>query len=113
VPVVVTTSDGSTPADPVAQFSYADDAPIVDSLSPTSGTEGIRVTITGSRFQKTPKGTTTVYFGPTPGTNVNVENTRTITVDAPVGSGTVDVTVSDPKGTSQINEPGDEFTYTS
>lgn len=113
VPVVVTTSDGTTPADPVAQFTYADRAPVVDSLSPTSGSEGTAVTITGSLFQKLPKGSTTVYFGSTPGTNVKVDNSKKITVDAPAGSGTVDVTVADPRGTSPVNEPGDEFTYTS
>jgi large repetitive protein len=113
VPVVVTTSDGTTPADPVAQFAYADRAPVVDSLSPTNGTEGTAGTITGSLFQKSPKGSTTVYFGSTPGTNVKVDSSKKITVDAPAGSGTVDVTVADPRGTSPVNEPGDEFTYTS
>ena len=113
VPVTVTTSDGATPADPVAQFTYADDAPTVDALTPANGTEGTEVAITGSLFKKVPKGSTTVYFGQTPGTNVKVVSGKKITVDAPTGSGTVDVTVSDPEGTSQINEPGDEFTYTS
>ncbi len=113
VPVVVTTSDGTTPADPVAQFNYADDAPVVDSLSPASGTEGTVVTITGSLFEKSPKGATAVYFGANEGTDVKVVSSKAITVEAPAGSGTVDVTVSDPRGTSQINEPGDEFTYTS
>ncbi len=113
VPVVVTTSDGTTPTDPVAQFAYQDDAPVVDSVSPASGTQGTVVTITGSLFERTPKGVVSVNFGDNPGTSVKVVNAKTITVDAPAGSGTVDVTVADPKGTSAINEPGDEFTYTS
>ncbi|HXW35016.1 MAG TPA: IPT/TIG domain-containing protein [Acidimicrobiales bacterium] len=112
VPVVVSTTAGNTPADPVAQFTYEDDAPIVDSLSPSSGTQGTVVTIIGSRFEKSPKGATTVYFGTTPATGVTVVSSTKITAVAPAESGTVDVTVSDPKGTSPINEPADEFTYT-
>jgi len=112
VPVVVTDSDGSTPADPVATFAYQNDAPVVVSLSPSSGTQGTQVTITGMLFQKFPKGSMSVYFGPNQATVVKVTN-KSVIVDAPAGSGTVDVTASDSKGTSSINEPGDEFTYTS
>ncbi|MGA2836757.1 MAG: IPT/TIG domain-containing protein [Acidimicrobiales bacterium] len=113
VPVVVTTSDGTTPTDPAAEYAYQDDAPIVDSVSPASGIAGAEVTITGSLFERTPKGVTSVFFGPNQATIIKVVNGKTITVYAPAGTGTVDVTVSDPKGTSAINEPGDEFTYTS
>lgn len=113
VPVVVTTSDGTTPADPAATFTYSTDDPVVIYVSPSSGTQGTPVTITGAAFKKTPKGSTAVYFGSTPATNVKVVSGKVITADAPAGSGTVDVTVSDLNGTSSISEPGDEFTYTS
>lgn len=113
VPVVVTTSDGTTPTDPAARFTYADEAPSVASLSPSTGTQGTVVTVVGSHFEKSRKASTTVYFGATPGSNVKVMSAHSLTVDAPAGSGTVDVTVSDSKGTSGVNEPGDEFTYSS
>ncbi|MGO8870282.1 MAG: IPT/TIG domain-containing protein [Acidimicrobiales bacterium] len=112
VPVAVITSGGTTPVDPAAEFFYTNNPPAVISLSPTSGSQGTKVTIKGSHFLKNPVGATTVYFGSTPGTSVTVKGSSTITVDAPAGSGTVDVTVSDPNGTSSINEPADLFTYT-
>ncbi len=112
VPVVVTASGQTTPIDSVTEFDYVVDAPVVDYLSPASGVAGTKVTIRGSQFLKKPAGSTTVSFGSTPGTSVTVVNSKTITVIAPAASGTVDVTVSDPNGTSGINEPGDLFTYT-
>jgi hypothetical protein len=39
-----------------------------------------------------------------------VKNGHTITADAPAGSGIVDVTVTDAKGTSNTNS-SDEFAY--
>ncbi len=107
VPVSVATPDGTTPADPVATFRYASRVPIVRSIEPQNGTVGQQVTITGTRFVK--KGTT-VDFNLTPATSVRVMNNHTITADAPVGSGTVDITVTDAQGTSSISS-ADEFTY--
>jgi hypothetical protein len=107
VPVSVTTPDGTTPPDPAATFTYASRVPIVRSVSPSSGAQGQPVTITGTRFVK--KGTT-VDFGVNPATSVTVENGHTITADAPAGSGTVDVTVTDAKGTSSTSS-ADEFSY--
>jgi hypothetical protein len=108
VPVSVATPDGTTPADPVATFTYASRVPVVRLIEPPSGPVGQQVTISGSRFVK--KGTT-VDFNLTPATSVTVENSRTITADAPAGSGTVDITVTDAKGTSSTSS-ADEFTYT-
>jgi hypothetical protein len=113
VPVVVTTTDGTTPVDPAATFTYASDNPIVIFVSPSSGTQGTQITITGEKFKRTPKGSTQVFFGTTPATGVVVHSGKTVTAVAPAGTGTVDVTVSDPEGTSPVSEPGDEFTYTS
>lgn len=107
VPVSVTTPDGITPADAVATFTFASRVPIVQSVTPASGSQGQPVTIIGARFTK--KGTT-VAFGGNPATSVVVKNGRTITADAPAGSGTVDVTVTDAKGTSSTSS-ADEFSY--
>jgi hypothetical protein len=113
VPIVVTNADSTTtPADPVAQYTYANQAPIVEAVSPATGTQGTVVTIVGTKFKTQPKGSTTVAFGSVAATVVKVTNTK-ITVDAPAGTGTVDVTVTDPNGTSSISQPADEFTYTS
>ena len=113
VPVVVTASGQNTPPDPAAVFDYVSKAPVVNLISPPTGTAGTVVTIEGSLFQKKPTGATTVYFGATPATGVTVVNGKTLTAVAPATSGTVDITVVDPSGTSAINEPADLFTYTS
>ncbi len=107
VPVSVVTPDDTTPADPAATFTYASRVPIVQSIVPPTGPVGQQVTITGSRFAK--KGTS-VEFDLTPATSVTVVNSHTITADAPAGSGTVDITVTDAKGTSSTSS-ADEFTY--
>ncbi len=114
VSVAVTASAGTTPSDPAADFTYAVESPIVDAVEPSSGSAGTMVTITGSRFEKNPKkgpALTKVFFGANPATNVTVLSGKSITCEAPAGAGTVDVTVTDPKGTSAINQPGDQFTY--
>jgi hypothetical protein len=108
VAVSVATPDGATPPDRVAVFTYASRVPIVRTVGPPTGPIGQLVTITGSRFAK--KGST-VDFGSTPADSVTVKNGRTITADAPAGSGTVDVTVTDAQGTSSTSL-ADEFTYT-
>ena len=63
------------------------------------------MTITGTGFT----GATAVDFGTAAGTIVTVGAT-TITAYSPAGTGTVDVTVTTPSGTSGIS-PADQFTY--
>ncbi len=48
---------------------------------------------------------------PNAATNVTVVSDTAITATSPSGSGTVDVTVTTPNGTSAANPPGDQFTY--
>lgn len=74
-------------------------------FGPTFG--GNTITITGSSFISS---NTTVYFGAIPGTNVVVVSDTIITVTVPPGSGTVDVTVVTPFGTTPI-VPADQYTY--
>ncbi len=83
-------------------------APAVTGLSPTSGPPagGTMVTITGTGFT----GATAVDFGTTAATNVDVVSDTTITADSPAGTGTVDVTVTTPGGTSPVTQAG-TFTY--
>lgn len=79
---------------------------VMPSFGPTSG--GNTVTITGANFVV---GATTVQFGSNLATNVVVQSTTVLTVTAPAGSGTVDVTVTTPVGTSATS-PFDHYTYT-
>ena len=83
--------------------------PILTNINPNFGPTfgGNTITITGSSFISS---NTTVYFGATPGTNVVVVSDTTITVTVPAGSGTVDVTVVTPFGTTPI-VPAGQYTY--
>lgn len=91
---------------PVEDSAAAEASPFVVGLSPTAGPRGSRVTITGRDL--TP--VIAVCFGPSPGLDlrVNSEGNR-ITVIAPVGSGTVKVTLV---SGFRISESGHTFTYT-
>jgi len=64
------------------------------------------VTVNGTGFT----GATAVDFGPNPATDLNVVNATTITADSPAGTGSVDVTVTAPGGTSATST-ADQFTY--
>ncbi|MHC5543864.1 FG-GAP repeat protein, partial [Singulisphaera rosea] len=67
---------------------------------------GTTVTITGTGFT----GTTQVFFGTTPATNVVVNSATQLTVISPAGVGTDDVTVFATGGPSAVS-PADGFTY--
>jgi hypothetical protein len=84
--------------------------PTVTGVSPASGPTGAGgpVTITGTNFAA---GGTTVNFGSSPATQVQVQSPTTLTAMAPAGSaGTVDVTVATADGTSQTSG-ADQYTY--
>jgi large repetitive protein len=83
--------------------------PTVTAISPATGPVGggTAVVITGSGFT----GATEVDFGPSnAGTNLDVINDTTIDVDAPAGTGIVDVTVITAGGTSETSS-ADQFAY--
>src|SRR5260221_313310 len=82
--------------------------PAVTGINPTSGPAagGTKVTITGSNFT----GATSVSFGTTATNNFTVDSDTQITVVSPAGSGTVDVTVTTPEGTSTAST-ADQFSY--
>jgi YVTN family beta-propeller protein len=83
--------------------------PIVTSISPTSGPAdgGTRVNIFGTDFT----GTTVIDFGTSSSTPFTVLSDTQISATAPSGTGTVDVTVTTPAGTSATS-PSDQYTYT-
>jgi len=83
-------------------------APAVKSISPEHGpvTGGTMVDIHGKNFG----GVSAVSFGSTPATSVTAVNQGEVIAVAPAGTGTVDVTVTTPSGTSAVLA-ADEFTY--
>jgi hypothetical protein len=109
VDVTVMSPSATSPIDPADVFTFALRVPVVTSVTPNSGPSGggTQVVITGSQFLK--KGTS-VNFGPNPASGVTVLNSKTIMATSPAGSGVVDVTVTDSKGTSASGS-SDHFTY--
>ena len=77
-------------------------------LTPTSGTAGggTTVLISGAGFS----GATAIYFGANSSSSFSVASATTVTAVAPVGTGTVDVRVATPSGTSNPSTI-DRFTY--
>jgi YVTN family beta-propeller protein len=95
-------------AGPVAFGSFIGPSPAaVTLISPSSGLAGggTSVTITGTSFT----GATAVEFGGTLAL-FEINSSSSITAIAPAGSGTVDVTVTTPAGTSATSA-ADRFTY--
>ncbi len=82
--------------------------PVVSSLSPTSGSPsgGTSVIITGANFT----GATAVIVRPHNATSFTVNSATRITAIAPAGTGTVDVTVTTPQGTSATSA-ADHYIY--
>jgi hypothetical protein len=82
--------------------------PTVSGLSPSTGpaSGGTPVTITGTGFT----GATMVRFGAAAGTSLTIISPTKITVISPSGTGTVNVTVTTPGGTS-IASTASQFTY--
>jgi IPT/TIG domain len=109
VDITVTAPSGTSTTTPADRFTYAA-APVVSGIAPNSGSlaGGTLVTIIGSGFT----GATVVDFGTVAGTNLTVVSNSSITVDSPpsLNTGTVDVTVTAPGGTSATS-PADQFTY--
>ena len=108
VDVTVTTPAGTSPTNRKDQFTYSSKLPVVTHVTPHRGSPagGTAVTIHGSNFT----GASAVDFGPNAGTGVSVITSHLITATSPAGSGTVDVTVTTPLGTSGP-ATGDQFTY--
>jgi hypothetical protein len=105
--VTVTTSGGTSATGTADQFTYVP-PPSVAGVTPNQGPEagGTSVVISGSNFT----GASAVKFGPTNATIFTVDSSGSISAVSPAGSGTVDVTVSTPGGTSASSN-ADHFSY--
>ena len=92
---------------PYAVTVVSTQAPAVTELFPASGPEsgGDKVHIAGTGFS----GASAVHFGAQLAEFV-FESPGSITAFAPPGTGTVDVTVTTPNGTSEVT-PADRYTY--
>jgi beta-glucanase (GH16 family) len=108
VDVTVTTAGGTSAISAACHFTYTL-APAVASLAPNNGltSGGTSVVITGANFT----GASAVKFGTAAATAFTVNSATQITATSPPGSGTVDVTVTTPAGSS-ANSLADKFIYT-
>ena len=107
VDVIVTTSGGASATSSADRFSYVP-APTVTEVSPNKGplAGGTSVTITGKHLNEA----TAVKFGSTAASSVTADSETSVTAVAPAGTGTVNVTVSTPGGTSGTGS-ADQFSY--
>ncbi|MGO9754833.1 MAG: IPT/TIG domain-containing protein, partial [Solirubrobacteraceae bacterium] len=89
--------------------SSTDGAPIVSGISPPVGplAGGTVVTISGSRLSAA----SAVDFGPVAAQSFAIVSDTQLTATSPAGSGTVEVTVTTPGGTSAAGSSAEEYTY--
>jgi hypothetical protein len=108
VDVTVVAAGVSSLISPADQFTFSLPVPTVTSVSPNVGPTGggTIVTVTGTNFT----GTTAVKFGTTAASSFTVNSAASITATSPPGSGTVDITVTVPGGTSATGS-ADQFNY--
>jgi hypothetical protein len=104
VNVSVTDSLGTTSTTASSQFTYA---PNVTSISPTQGDTTTPVSIAGSGFTNV----SAVTFGGNPSTSVTFNDSHSLTVFPPPGSGKVHVQVTTPLGGTSLPTSADLFTY--
>jgi len=102
---VFTNSLGSATSS-AATLTVTAAVPVLSSLSPSSGSANSLIVITGKNFT----GAEAVYFGSASAGGWIISSTELLVV-VPAGSGTVDVTVKTPAGTS-AKSSADRFTYT-
>ncbi len=108
--VNVTTPGGTTANTSADDYTYHG-VPTITSLSPSAGPNagGTSVTITGTNFTGL-SGAAAVRFGATNATSYTVNSATSITATAPAGTGTQNVSVTNPGGTS-ANTVSDDYTY--
>jgi alpha-tubulin suppressor-like RCC1 family protein len=89
-------------------LAFGEALPVVSKVSPREGPQagGATVTITGANFGAA----SAVHFGAAAASSFTVNSQGSITAKTPAGSGTVDVTVTTPSGTSGVGGP-DHYTY--
>jgi RHS repeat-associated protein len=98
----------SSPTVPDARFAYAATKPAITHITPNSGSfvSHTTVTILGSGFS----GTTAVHFGAAAAMSFHVVSDGVLSAVSPTGSGAVDITVTNPVGTS-TSVAADRYMY--
>jgi serine/threonine protein kinase len=108
VDVTVTTAGGTSHPTAADRFTYTAARPAITGVSPNGGTTsgGTTVTITGTGLA----GATSVRFS-TGDAIILADSSTQVTVTSPPGSGTVNLTVTTPAGTSQTSDAS-HYAYT-
>ena len=108
VDVTVTTPLGTSATTTGDQFTYATITPVVTHIAPRKGPAagGTQVAVTGHNLE----GATAVDFGPNVATHIRQVSGKIIIATAPPGTGTVDITVTTPRGTTATSTK-DQYTY--
>jgi hypothetical protein len=106
--VTATNANGTSEGSDGTFTTLSQEPPTVTSVSPASGPAagGTGVTITGTNLENA----SAVKFGAAAAGSFTVESPTTITASSPAGTGTVDVIVTTPGGTSTTGA-ADHFTY--
>ncbi len=101
VDITVTTAGGTSHPAAADRFTYTAARPAITGVAPNDGATagGTTVTITGTGLA----GATSVRFGGVAGT-ITADSSTEVTVTSPPGSGTVNLTVITPAGTSQASD---------
>lgn len=95
-PVTVTTPTPGGGTSATVTFTVAVPVPTISSFTPTTGSVGTVVTITGTNFT----GATDVSFNGTAATTFSVTNATTISATVPTGATTGTISVTTPNGTA-------------
>ncbi len=105
--IVATNTDGTSKGEDQT-FKTLPNAPTVSNVNPNAGPTagGTSVIITGTNFSEA----AAVKFGSNGATSFKVDSPTSITAVSPAGAGTVDVTVTNPGGTSATSS-ADDFSY--
>ena len=109
VDVTVVTPIGTSATSSADHYTF-DATPTVTAVSPTTGTTagGTVVTVTGTGFLSATGGE---VRGEPPGTSLSIASDTSLTITSPSASaGTVDVTVTNPTGTS-VTSGSDQYGY--
>jgi hypothetical protein len=107
VDVIISNASSSSIASYAGRYTYG--KPTVTGLDPTGGPVGTSVTITGTGFTGL-SGATAVRFGTANATSYAITDDTEIKAVAPPGTGTIDVRVANPVGTSDASA-NSKYTY--
>ncbi len=102
VNVTVISAAGTSAPGPASQFTYVP-PPVITKISPKKGPAagGTHVTITGTNLGEA----TAVHFGASEAESFEINSPASITaVSPPETTGTVDITITSPDGTSSFNQ---------